>query len=580
MGIKGFGSRMSAYAQRTHLGSTSDPARDAVAIVDGPGLAHYVYYGLCGKREGSQKPITYTECAQAALEWLDLTQAIGMKIGAILFDGALPHAKRSVRIGRLQAYAEKVHVYKQSDKAGMLLDGRARKRLPPPPFLVFAVVEELRQSKYGHVTYVVPGEADPYCIIAAIQVSDEASETTVTIFSDDSDLLVYNLGQRSVCVAPFRDLDDEQTISGTTRSAEVYWPTRIAAQASVLLEDLVKPAFFMSEDPYCTFDEALLRIKKKDPSDREDFKAFGRGFQTTEEKTEWLSITTDSSKKRNLAACDSRVSEIICQTQSLRAGSLEGGVKMYLPFLIDDPGRASAWNVGTNIRALAYSLLLRCEGLESEGAQEYRRSGSRITGNLMELISLEETEEQLRASCAYFDEFFEWAKGQDLCDADTCRSVVLSQTCQYAQAGGHSLPGIKEAQQLVQGRAEGRLRAWHLVHLSAEYQAAYYSLRILHQIASHVVAHGSIAKDVASLVRARLSTLPRIGQFFEESQEQQSWVRVIPELMANFEAKDTDEEPVQKKRRKKTKWTKWEKEGSGQEDASGDNNPFALLMDD
>lgn len=33
--------------------------------------------------------------------------------------------------------------------------------MPPPPFIVFAVVEELLRSEYSALVHLVPGEADP-----------------------------------------------------------------------------------------------------------------------------------------------------------------------------------------------------------------------------------------------------------------------------------------------------------------------------------------------------------------------------------------------------------------------------------
>lgn len=70
----------------------------------------------------------------------------------------------------------------------------ARKKLPPPPFLVFAVLDALRQSSYAKWTHTVNGEADDFCAAKALEVSQQAGVLQITIFTNDSDLIVYGLG--------------------------------------------------------------------------------------------------------------------------------------------------------------------------------------------------------------------------------------------------------------------------------------------------------------------------------------------------------------------------------------------------
>lgn len=80
MGIQGFGTRMRPYAKRIIIGSTDSPVKDSVAIIDGPGLAHYAYYSLCHKRSNSSKAISYAECADAVKKWLDFTCELGFEM--------------------------------------------------------------------------------------------------------------------------------------------------------------------------------------------------------------------------------------------------------------------------------------------------------------------------------------------------------------------------------------------------------------------------------------------------------------------------------------------------------------------
>lgn len=130
---------------------------------------------------------------------------------AIYFDGVLPERKRETRIDRLQAYIDKLVTFKavhdeatkglknsrnrvSPEQVEQQLDN-VRKSTPPPPFLVFAAIDALRQSKYASRTYVVDGEADEFCAAHALEISPASdSSLATTIFTNDSDLIVYGLG--------------------------------------------------------------------------------------------------------------------------------------------------------------------------------------------------------------------------------------------------------------------------------------------------------------------------------------------------------------------------------------------------
>lgn len=128
---------------------------------------------------------------------------------AIYFDGALPAHKQAVRIERLQAYVDKLAVFKSvhddivkvarkshstvSTKQAEGQIGMASRTLPPPPFLVFAVIEALESSEYAARTFVVNGEADEFCAAKAMAMSPNAASPQSTIFTNDSDLILHGL---------------------------------------------------------------------------------------------------------------------------------------------------------------------------------------------------------------------------------------------------------------------------------------------------------------------------------------------------------------------------------------------------
>lgn len=74
MGIPRFASRLSAYSHPVVLKQSLQPR---IAIIDGPGLVHHVYYRLCDKLKA---PVGYSDCAKATITWLDTLKSLGFEM--------------------------------------------------------------------------------------------------------------------------------------------------------------------------------------------------------------------------------------------------------------------------------------------------------------------------------------------------------------------------------------------------------------------------------------------------------------------------------------------------------------------
>lgn len=148
---------------------------------------------------------------------------------AIYFDGVLPEHKKDVRTDRLQAYVDKLVKFKtvhdeleKATKNSALLSPELKQRrieaaergLPPPPFLVFAAMDALRESEYADRTYTVDGEADDFCAAKTFGLSRNANCTQVTIFTNDSDLVIYNL-PKPVRVVQINEMSHSQDERGS-----------------------------------------------------------------------------------------------------------------------------------------------------------------------------------------------------------------------------------------------------------------------------------------------------------------------------------------------------------------------------
>lgn len=500
---------------------------------------------------------------------------------SILFDGALPASKKDVRIDRLQSYIARLKAFKKTSSSGlssssssysmmtttMTTGGSGRKSLPPPPFLVFAVVEELVRSKYANVTFVVPGEADPFCVVAAAEAAAAAAAqamisgvqeaaSPITIFSDDSDLIVFEAGAQTRIV-PFRDLTvTEMGETTTVLQGYEYRPAEILKREKCHLSSLIKPAFFMSLDLFCHLGQALqltaaaATAAADSPGgglldDREDYQAFAQQFHTSKEVQELAEIRSNDILKNSLASRDSRVSELVHQVQLQARGEMTGPMRVYLPFISDDPARSTAWNVGKETRVLAYSivLLLQQQHVQQQqqqhdffNIQEYRRTGARISAVLLELMSGSgsDTEDIISTSARFascLQNGLDTAKGMNLQqEADAWRFVVMQHVLTHLHHEGLTLPSIEDAVQVVLqgtgtgtgGSGECKERKWQMVHLDAQYQAAYYSFRMLQQLLA-VTADTAVNHveedddDEFTNLRGILQSLPRISTFFSSN---------------------------------------------------------------
>lgn len=133
---------------------------------------------------------------------------------------------------RLQAYTDKLVVFKsvhdelakaaKNARSGITCKQmetqleKAHRSLPPPPFLVFAVVEALLDSVYGDRTFVVDGEADELCAAKAVNVSLTRDCSQVSIFTNDSDLMLFDFDRnvRIINIGEMSSNEDHSALTG------------------------------------------------------------------------------------------------------------------------------------------------------------------------------------------------------------------------------------------------------------------------------------------------------------------------------------------------------------------------------
>jgi len=187
------------------------------------------------------------------------------------------------------------------------------------------------------------------------------------VLSGDSDFMVHDLGE---AIAVFHPLSMQvcEKCAGWKLTAKTFSPDEVVKTLDV--PGMLELAFWVKKDGYLSLAEAAKKARlEMDDQAKDGFAEFAKEFLDMEGEYE--------RETRMPAGCensDNRVSELILQVVNNR----EAPWCIYLPPLLEDPDRASAWLPSKSIRHLAYSLLVRGCDHVAGCVQEFGRSGQRV----------------------------------------------------------------------------------------------------------------------------------------------------------------------------------------------------------
>lgn len=432
---------------------------------------------------------------------------------AIYFDGSLPASKKEVRHRRLCERSGEAHRYFLKTISGIKADGGVPKRfLPEAPFLVPAILEALLSHKtYGRLTFLVPGEADPYC-------AEDVKQNGGTLLTSDSDLLLYDLGTAGSVVflrdvhLHTRDATDaaegaKTAEGGTSISALTYKQSELCRRMS--LEpgqlDMLRLGFEMKMRPCHHVQDLPARLNWAylDEAHAKEFAVFVAEYQG-----DLHGAALDYKD-----FLDPRISEFILDwAKANTSGGSESTVTVWLPSLVDRWDQASAWDLSTTIRQLAYSLLQ--DGQSSKNTvTEYRRSLSvRSAGQPVELLDRPEVSGAIDGLVDYVDRFLKGATvAPKLQWITMCLSLEISHAA-HENKDSNTLGLWRKA-----AKSEGRLPlgGWDAVHLVAQILGILYSFRMMQQVLkvwTRSLLRCVLSGDQMNRLEECLSSLPTIAE--------------------------------------------------------------------
>jgi hypothetical protein len=436
---------------------------------------------------------------------------------------------------------------------------------------------------YRLVTKLVPGEADIFC---ARHVGSNGNGGI--IITSDSDLLVHDLSHQGGVVF-FSDVEFKLHAGTRVATAAEYSVSHICERLSVPRDaGFARIAFEVNSDRHVTLKQAVQLVKgEMSEAHASEYAAFMAQYLTPE-IIEHASLQVIPGR-----LLDPRISELALQlvlqsklpdptAVAQRSGQDNADISMYLPFLIDSPARTSAWETSTSLRQLAYGLGQLLVTEQIAGVVEFRRLQSLTGGTRIEVLATPDIDKRSKDLVDNMTKIRACVKEPELqwVALAICQDIVVSN-----ETGKHSILGLD----LLRAAANSNLDigSWDFVHLHAQVQGIYYSLRLLGQVADFVSCHTTLSKSISEMQRdiGRLSILedfPSIAEFSVLFSELRTSID-LPKLVGSLALGDQVSSRVQailNPREKKRKRKRCGKSAGPTRITSpgfGSNNPFDLL---
>lgn len=516
MGIRYLSLTISPYGEPRVLGS------DTRVVIDGPAFAYHIIR-LCSPKHGSTSPFaqpSYQLLGSTAVAWLDELESQGPEVAAIYFDGHLPRDKVAERLERFRKVSRQLNSFFLATPHGVaetksgtapvgqnrLFSSSSNKSqwaagtLPPPPLAVQAICDALRQSdRYGDLTQLVPEEADCYC---ADSVRIHGGDVVLT---SDSDLLVFDLGEEgSVVFLNDIELGGAATKPDGLHVQRSYSPAKIAKRLGLPAKYGVSAlAFELYMDSHPPEGKLLENARQATA-----IKESPGAYLTFMKQYSLFPLELGSSTAltpAELCNMDSKLSELAIQCLSLSSPESGSGnpaessgpdrdcspLRIFLPTLVDAWTHASAWEMGSSIRELAYRILRLGLPKQPAEVQEYRRltTAASSGGTRVSLPGVDAAGEVAKSCTELMAQISKIRDplSRNQKDEDTSSDLVWAVLSMYQDIQQSQDSGKESLVLHLLSRGtdpDGAIRdcgTWDVLHVVAQLQATLYSLRMLKQ---------------------------------------------------------------------------------------------------
>lgn len=306
----------------------------------------------------------------------------------------------------------------------------------------------------------------------------------------------------------FLDQLEFREAHGTSRRCDIFqaFVNKTSNISSRLgFDDFRSVAFEIAVDTHTSFAVAINRaeLRQEDSSDQKPLQIFFDEYDIKRSNLEGYQRTDMAlaAGRFNGLFLDARNSEMIV------SGS------MYLPFLIDDPSKTSAWNVSRQLRLFAYSCLAIGIDQFPKSIFEHGRRGARIVENRVQTLSCEDTVAFAKTLIERLESFEVLVSG--LCKQHFWRLFAAHSVYKWYLDEEKSPPSESSLVAAYAGITAGDKLDWYDIHISAQLQAFLYAFRALKQFLNYlnVKADGrSLLPAELWAVQTKLISLPSINE--------------------------------------------------------------------
>lgn len=313
------------------------------------------------------------------------------------------------------------------------------------------------------ITSMVSGEAD-------IECASVAKRTGCTVLTDDSDLLLHDLGSSGAVLF----------LSSVQSPLPVWDPLEPQIQGLKICPSALLPrlgirsiqrfGYELTKEPHLRLSEAVRRANNADDSKSKpspEYHDFLREYQphANEEPV---------CRARQPQLMDPRVSELFWQYELPNTYCVDDVPHVYLGVLNEDPSRRCAWEQGRVYRRLGYALFNNSCGNQFADLQEFVRRGERVVADPVVLaeVDIPSDMQLLRQRLNLARETFD----------SSAKTFWFLFALSEIYETSNTFPSGEELESfLVNGYMKGHT-SWSDVHLLAQVQAVLYSLRMLQQL--------------------------------------------------------------------------------------------------
>ncbi|KAI0846755.1 XPG domain containing-domain-containing protein [Daldinia vernicosa] len=527
MGIRGFTQAIQRYG-------VFSPLSGDTVVIDGPALVHRISDAVCRQRPSTSGFVChppYSLLSRMVIGWLDELKGHNVNVRKIYFDGYLPPSKWEVRRERLLDQSQRMKALVSSQPFGSPItpesafkDVRADTTLtrqfprsssgasPKPPFMVPAVLEALNASEdWGPLIVVVPGEADMYC-------AQDIRENGGTLLTSDSDLLIQNLGVEGYVSFIWDVVPVDPTSKESGMVAMKISLHDINDRLGLTNLGGLPRVAFEKQKGWMSFEAAVQKARdsREDTLHSPEYQAFINELEVKEYMPSHHPVLT------MLSGLDPRISEVVIQillleqmeakSTELDENTLRGPetLSIFLPIMVENHDKKSAWTSSTNARQIGYSILQNLTCQRYSKIIEYRTldPSTTLTGRQIEIPSLEETVENCTQLVTVLNKLAE-----ALPSSLRWLAFAVYQDIEWSTSEQRSPLSAELISKIMSGSKFLEEYSWDLIHFTAQAQACLYSLRITKQILDVVVSMTPDLPAPARQLHDRLTLLPLIGEW-------------------------------------------------------------------